>query len=99
VKHGRIKDDKVPGGNLPFAPDVAIEVISPNDLAEETEKRVNDYLTAGVPMFWFIYPDSRSVYIFRSGGLIQRFTGKEELTGGDVLPSFSCRVEDLFFGL
>jgi Uma2 family endonuclease len=99
VKHGRLPDEKLPGGNIPFAPDLAVEVVSPNDLAEDVEKRINDFLTAGVPMLWMIYPGSRSVYVYRSGGVIQRLSGGEEISGGDVLPGFSCRVEELFTGV
>src|SRR5438128_725731 len=40
IRRGRLPEDKPPRGYLRIAPDLAMEVISPNDLAEEVEERV-----------------------------------------------------------
>jgi Uma2 family endonuclease len=99
IRRGRLPDDKPPRGNLRIHPDLAIEVISPNDLAEEIEARIADYLAAGVPLLWVIYPAMRTVYVIRQGGNVSRPTAADHLRGEDVLPGFTCRVEELFVGI
>jgi Uma2 family endonuclease len=99
IRRGRLPDDKPPRGHLRIAPDLAIEVISPNDLAEDIDERLTDLLEAGTKLLWFLYPSTRSVYVFRQGGGVSRLTVSDELSGEDVLPGFVCRVEELFAGI
>ncbi len=56
-----IRAGRLPGGRLPtgwgkFAPDLAVEVISPNDAYEEVAEKLDDYQKAGVPLIWVISP-------------------------------------------
>lgn len=99
VRRGRLPDDRVPGGHIEVSPDLVVEVVSPNDEAEEIEARVTDYLRAGAALAWVVYPISRSVYVIHSDGGARRLTESDELSGEDVLPGFACRVGDLFAGL
>lgn len=95
-KAGRIKGN-FPRGHLPIAPNLAVEVISPRDIYEEVEQKVQEYLDAGVELIWLISPRDRTVKIYRQGGRDpQRLTVDDELTGEDVLPGFRCQVADLF---
>lgn len=98
VRKGRLPNDEIPDGHMRIPPDLAHEVISPNNLAEEVEERVSDLLRAGVALVWVFYPRSRTVYVYRQGGSAQRLTATDELSGEDVLLGFRCRVEDLFAG-
>jgi Uma2 family endonuclease len=41
-------------GHTTIAPDLAVEVVSPNDLAYEVAEKVSEYLTAGVRLVWVI---------------------------------------------
>jgi Uma2 family endonuclease len=88
----------IPRGNVRVVPDLVVEVVSPNDLAEEVEARVVDYLRVGVRLLWVFYPATRSVYVFRQGS-VARLTAADELGGEDVIPGFACRVEELFAGI
>jgi Uma2 family endonuclease len=83
-------------GHLTIIPDLAIEVISPNDLGYEIDAKVQECLTAGVRLVWVIYPESRTVCVYRPDepGTILR--ENDVLDGEDVLPGFRCRVGDLF---
>jgi Uma2 family endonuclease len=99
IRRGRLPDDKPPRGHLRIPPDLAIEVISPNDLAEDIEERVTDFLQAGTKLLWVFYPSTRTVYVFRQGSSMSRLTASDELNGEDVLPGFVCRVEELFAGI
>ncbi len=83
-------------GFFPGPPDVAIEVVSPNDLAQEVERKVYEYLAAGAAMVWVLFPETRHVMVYRPGGEARVLGDQETLDGGDVLPGFACTVGELF---
>ena len=97
ICRGRLPDEELPQGHVKLAPDLAVEVVSPNDRYLEVQAKVVEYLTAGVRLVWVIDPDNRTVTI-RALEADQPMELREhdELTGGDVLPGFRCRVSDLF---
>jgi Uma2 family endonuclease len=99
IPRGRLPDDQPPDGHVKVPPDLVVEVVSPNDLAEEIDARVTDYLGAGVKLIWIIYPPTRSLWVVRRDGSAERLTEAQELSGEDVVPGFSCRVQALFAGL
>jgi Uma2 family endonuclease len=96
IARGRFPNERVPRGHVRIPPDLAMEVVSPNDLAEEVEGKVEDYLRAGIRLLWVLYPNTQTVYVFRRDGSVSRLTRASELSGEDVIPGFVCRVEDLF---
>ncbi len=79
-----------------IAPDIAVEVVSPNDTAYEVDQKVMEYLSAGVRRVWVVNPEVRIVHVSRGDGSVSRLQEADELTGEDVLPGFSCRIGDLF---
>lgn len=97
-----IRAERRPGGPLrhghtPDAPDLVIEVVSPNDVAYDLEEKLEDYRSAGVPLVWVVYPNRRKVFIYAGGSEVPFVLHETEtLTGGDVLPGFSVKVSDLF---
>jgi Uma2 family endonuclease len=96
VRQERIPPGDFPQGFWPGAPDLAAEVISPSDTYTEVEEKVTDWLNAGSRLVWVINPRVRTVTVYTSLTTVNRLTASEELTGGDVLPGFSCRVIALF---
>lgn len=88
--------DPIPEGFFPGAPDLAVEVISPGDLAQEVERKVEDYLQAGTRLAWLIYPVTQTVMVYRAPKEIRVCTREDELSGEDVLPGFKCPVAELF---
>jgi Uma2 family endonuclease len=96
IARGRLPDEKTPKGHVRIAPDLAIEVVSPNDTAEEVEARRIDFLSAGTKVFWVLYPESRTVHVFRHDGSSAVLKETDELKGDDVLPGFQCKVAELF---
>lgn len=83
-------------GHCPVAPDIAAEVVSPNDLYYEVEEKVEEYLDAGVKLVWVVNPPTRTVRVHRADGTVTDLGEEDELSGEDVLPGFRCRVRDLF---
>jgi Uma2 family endonuclease len=81
---------------LPFAPDLAVEVVSPNDTANEIQDKVNLYLAAGTALVWVMYPAHKQVAIHRSDHTSKTVSKDGTLDGGDVLPGLKLSVSTLF---
>ena len=82
-------------GHCTVCPDLVVEVISPDDLASEVNRTVQEWLTAGAKLVWVIDPDAKLVFCHRPDGVDIRREA-DTLTGEPVLPGFSCPVADLF---
>jgi len=60
-------------------PDLAVGIISPNDLYEKVYAKVMEYLAAGVKQVWLVSPKLHTVTIYRSATNITAFPGDSEL--------------------
>jgi Uma2 family endonuclease len=80
----------------PGAPDLAIEVISPNDIYTEVEEKVFDWLEAGAKMVVVINPRKRAVTVYRSLTDIVVLTEEDILEGGDVVPGWTILIRSIF---
>ncbi len=78
-----------------LAPDLAVEVVSPNDKASEIHIKVNQYLRYGTKMVWVAYPATRTVVVHTPAGA-QTLTENDTLDGGDVLPGFTLAIREIF---
>jgi len=78
------------------APALAIEVVSPNDLAEELTQKVKQYLAAGAKAVWVVYPKTREVQVFRAGGGSLVRGEHETIEDTDILPGFSLDLKSVF---
>lgn len=83
-------------GFLDVAPDLVVEILSPNDKWTEVMQKLREYFVIGVRLVWVADSQSRSVYAYRSLTDVREFKENEELTGDDVLPGFSVPVAQLF---
>jgi Uma2 family endonuclease len=99
IRRGRLPDDIVPDGWVKIPPDFAAEIISPNDKAEEVFAKAREWLDVGVRLLWVISPASRTILVLRPGGGAAWVGAGGTLSGEDVLPGFSCPVEELFADL
>jgi Uma2 family endonuclease len=79
-------------------PDLAVEVVSPSDLAEDDREKVREYFRAGVRLVWVIYPRLQIVDVYESAKLVRVLERDEELEGGVVLPGFRLPLRELFIG-
>jgi Uma2 family endonuclease len=96
VRQERFRTEYLREGFLTIVPDLAVEVLSPNDLAYEVDQKIEEYVDAGVPLIWVINPETRIVEIHRKDGTVTKLHEGAELADEDVLPGFRCRVADLF---
>lgn len=96
ITRERIPDGRFSAGYSEIMPDLAIEVVSPNDTAAEVERKAMEWLAAGVRLVLVVYPATRSVFAYRSPTDVRRFTEADTLDAEPVLPGFSCPVARLF---
>jgi len=80
---------------FPGPPDLAVEVLSPSDRPGDVHAKVADYLAAGTHLVWIVDPELRRVTVYPPL-LSPRVLGPvDTLDGGEVVPGFAIRVEDL----
>lgn len=96
IRAERLSARDEPEGWAKIAPDLAVEVVSPNDLFEAVAIKVNDYLLAGVALVWVIDTRTRKVYVFRREGRGEILTATDDLSGENVISGFRYHVADLF---
>jgi Uma2 family endonuclease len=96
VRAGRFPNNTVPKGHIRIVPDLVWEVVSPRDLAEDVQAKIEEYQSVHVPLIWVLYPNLRSIYVYRDGKPVERLGSDDTLTGGDLLPGFACRLADIF---
>ena len=79
-------------GYWPGAPDLAVEVISPNDRYTDVEAKVSEWLEAGTRMVIVVNPRRRSVRVHRSPTEIDDLVEGDAIEGGDVVPGWSMPI-------
>ncbi len=69
------------------APDLALEVVSPSETADEVRDKVHDYLQAGTPLVWVVYPRSKEVVVHTPDGLARTVSGDDRLEDWPYCPA------------
>ena len=87
--------DALPVQLLELAPDLAVEVISPSNIATDIHFKIRQLQAAGTTMVWIVYPKSRTVEVHTASGATTLEVG-DTLSGGDVLPGFELPVREIF---
>jgi Uma2 family endonuclease len=85
---------KVPVWDM--VPDLAIEVVSPTNSADDVQTKVQEYFEAGMSGVWVVYPKQKQVYTYASPAQIQVVQLGEELDGGKLFPGFRLPLTALF---
>jgi Uma2 family endonuclease len=78
-------------------PVLVVEVASPNDKMSRVTRRVTQFLRWGVKVVWVVHPEEQTVTVYLPDRAPDVLELHEELSGGDVLPDFRCRVAEFFF--
>lgn len=91
---GRIPENKYIGSPVP--PDLAIEVVSSEDLQYDVTEKALAYLKAGTRLVWVIEPIAKTVTVYRSDTDITLLNYEDTLTGEEVVEGFLCPVAELF---
>jgi Uma2 family endonuclease len=96
VRFGRFSGELLPTGWAKIPPDLAVEVVSPNDTVYELEDKLEDYRKVGVPLIWLVYPNLRTVRVYRADGSTSHLHEDDELSGEGIIPGFRCSVREIF---
>jgi Uma2 family endonuclease len=83
-------------GYFDLEPDLAIEILSPNNRPGETHRKIADCFGAGTRLVWVIDPSTEQVIVHHPDGRSQVYSGDDEVSGEDVLPGFSFTPLQLF---
>lgn len=81
---------------VPFAPDLAVEVISPGNTDREMERKLQEYFDAGVKLVWYVYPEMQTVLVYRGADQVRELEIDDSLNGEDVLPGFHLSIREWF---
>jgi Uma2 family endonuclease len=96
VSGERVPKNGIPKSYWPFAPDLAVEVPSPNDRFSDVHVKIAEYFAPGARLVWIVETATRRVHVYRSPHDVQVVEEDDDLTGGDVLPDFRCAAKRLF---
>lgn len=88
--------DEEAGGWPKFAPEVAVEVVSPSNIHVALALKAREYFHNGALAMWIVNPETRTVTIRRPGAEDNIFASGEIVDGGPEIPGFSCAVAEVF---
>ncbi len=84
--------DPPPRGYAEQAPDLVVEVLSPDDRPGEVLAKVADWLSGGTKLVWVVDPQHRCARVYRDDGSESLLAEGVALDGEDVLPGFTCQL-------
>jgi Uma2 family endonuclease len=83
---------------LPVTPDVAIEIVSKNDRADDLMLKVSQYLEAGAKAVWLMYPNTHLAYRYVPGNLqpgVRSAKAGDKFEEPELLPGFSFPLSEI----
>lgn len=81
---------------LDVAPELVVEIMSPNDRWGEVRRKLREYFEIGVSAVLIVEPKEKTISLFRSPTTLQELTEAETLTLEDILPGFAVPVSAFF---
>ena len=83
-------------GYLEVVPELVVEIVSPNDSTGSIFDKAQMWLRFGVALVWVVYPETRTVEVYRMDESRVTLGEDDTLDGGTILPGFTCPVKDIF---
>lgn len=83
-------------GWFPFAPDIAVEVLSPSESRRTTARKVELYLAAGSAQVWVVDVKKETLSVHTRDATPRTYRRDDTLDGGDALPGFSLPIARIF---
>jgi Uma2 family endonuclease len=96
VRRDRLPEGPARQGYFDGAPDLAVEVISPNDRYSEVDEKIGEYLEHGTRMVLIVDPRRQTVAVHRPGQPVRVLGVDDMLDGEDVVPGWTMPVRDIF---
>ena len=88
--------------NIQGAPDLVVEILSPNTAAHDKKKKSQLYFKHGVKEYWLVDPDAKLVDVFKAGEKEWRWVGtfdQDDILGSSLLPGLEIKLFEVFKGL
>ncbi len=95
VSSARLGQPDLAGMLYDGAPDLAVEILSESNTANEIDRKIREYLDAGSRAVWVIDIDARTLTVHTSDAPPLVLTDADTVDGGDYLPGFACVVADM----
>ena len=83
-------------GYAQIAPELVIEVLSPDDRWPRVLKKITEYFDAGVQVVCTLDPELQTVQIHTDASSSRVLRRDDEFALPDILPGFVCRVCEFF---
>jgi Uma2 family endonuclease len=81
---------------LAVAPDLVVEIISPEDRWQDVQQKIEEYFAIGVSHVWIVQPENSAVLVYRSVTTITRLGAGDVLKGDGLLVGFALPLDELF---
>ncbi len=81
---------------VPLAPDLAIEVLSPDDTERKSMQKANEWLSAGSRAVILVNPRNQTVTLHRPSAQAVVLTTRDQLEVPEIVPGWSVSVADIF---
>ena len=96
VRQDRVTEENLGQGYFPGAPDLAVEVVSPNDRFTQVQDKALDWLRHGTSVVLVVDPDKRTITVYRSEKDVAILDERDTFDGGETVPGWSLPVAALF---
>ena len=95
ILRDRLPGGETPVGRLKLPPDLAVEVVSPRDIAYKVVEKVALYLRNGFKLVWVVYPEERHVIAYTADS-IRGYVAGDTIDASPALPGVFIPVTELF---
>jgi len=95
VSYDRLAADWLEDSPCPVLPELAIEIVSPEQTFNQLVQKATDYLSAGLDRVWVVYPPMRSITVFYPDRPPETYQGDRLLTD-EIFPNLAVTAEQFF---
>lgn len=96
ILNENLPEDPPETGFEDLVPDMVVEVLSPSERMGRVNRKVREYLAAGVKLVWLVDPGQRNITVHAPNQPMQVIEVGAELDGGEVLPEFRLSLSEFF---
>jgi Uma2 family endonuclease len=96
VSHERLATVESTRSYLPLAPDLVVEVVSPNDTSSEIEAKAEEWLEAGTDIVLVADPSNQTIRVYQEGSRILLLRAGDTFEAGKVCGNWKLSVSDAF---
>ncbi|HMF38325.1 MAG TPA: Uma2 family endonuclease, partial [Isosphaeraceae bacterium] len=82
-----------------IVPDLAVEILSLTNTAEQVAEKIEDYFRSGVRQVWIVYPGTSKIYLYNTPTGVRILQVGDDLDGGSVLGGFQVALDMAFRAL